>query len=426
MAQFGDNHGGWLLPDRMRVTKGPPLPRKFPLLLGCMCITVVLAVTAIAMLGPLLVALAAALDTSVPVAGQLVTTASVTWAATALLVGPFSDAYGRKPILLLGTGFLATGSLGMGLAPGYAVAVLCSVLMGMGGGMVPPSFVSLVGDIVPAERRPMCIAVLTMQPGVSSVVGVPLGAMLGDFAGWRLPFLVLGGALLAATLMMVLLVPYSRPGRARLDLAGRLRRVAASRLTWCMAGTNALARIAWGVIMTFFPAYLIVTYGLRTVEVALPVAVVALGTTAAPLLGGLVGRSKRRLILTACLLFGAALPGLGAFLLPGWDRWLSVSMAGGCMLLIVPVTTILLILVAETAGASRGALSGVISCSNWSGTATGAALGGVLVAHAGYGALSILIAGAVACGGLLMALAVTDRTVARAREHFRTPQGGGN
>ena len=239
-----------------------------------MSFAVLLAVTGVAAFGPLLVDMAADLNLTVPVAGQLVTTAAATWAATALLVGPFSDTYGRKPILLTGTSFLAVGSSGLAFAPGFAEAIGFSVLIGVGGGMGPPTCIAVIGDIFPAPRKPISIAIITMQPGMSSVVAVPLAAVLGDFAGWRVAFAALGGALLLATLILFLLVPHHRPPAARLDFGGRFRRVAACSVIWAMAGTNILARITWGAVITFFPAFLIVTYGLQIAEVALPVAIV--------------------------------------------------------------------------------------------------------------------------------------------------------
>lgn len=401
------------------MARGSISEKGYTLLLGCMAFAVLLAVTAIAMLGPLLVDMAAALGTTVPVAGQLVTTGASAWAVTALTVGPFSDTYGRKPVLLMGTCCLAAGSLGMGLAPSFAVATGFSVLVGIGGGMVPPTCIALIGDIFPEPRRPMSIAIITTQPGMSSVLGVPLAAVLGDFAGWRVPFYVLAAALLIITLILFVLVPYDRPQATRLNLAGRLRQVAAFPVTWYMAGTNILARVTWGVVITFFPAFLILTYDLKTAAVALPVALVALGATAASLLGGRIGRSTRRLAITATLLLAAAIPGLGVFLL-GWGPWASVALAGLFLLLIVPVTTVLMIVLAETGGSARGALAGVISCSNWGGTALGAAIGGVLVAQIGYGALSYLLVGVILVSGLLMAFTVNDKAVARTREHFST------
>jgi len=48
----------------------------------------------------------------------------------------------------------------------------------------------------------------------------------------------------------------------------------------------------------------------------------------------------------------------------------------------------------------------------------------VLVAQIGYGALSFLLVGAILGSGLLMAFAVNDKAVARAREHFSTSPNG--
>lgn len=399
------------------MSRGNSTEKGYRLLLGCMAFDVLLAVTAIAMAGPLLVDMARSFGTTLPVAGQLVTTAATAWAVTALTVGPFSDTYGRKPVLLTGTCCLAAGSLGMGFAPNFGVASGFCVLIGMGGGMVPPVCIALIGDIFPEQRKPMSIAFITMQPGMSSVVGVPLAALFGDFAGWRVPFIVLGGALVLTALGLVILAPYRRPQSTGLNLGERLRKVATFPVTWYMAGTNLLARVTWGVVITFFPAFLIVTYDLDTADVALPVAIVAIGATAAPVLGGKIGRIDKRLITTAALLLIAAIPGLGAFLL-GWGPWVSVALAGIFLFLMVPVTTVLMIILAEVGGAARGALAGVISFSNWGGTAAGAAIGGALVAQFGFGALSYLLVGAILASGLLMAFAVNDKAVARARDHF--------
>ena len=397
--------------------------KAYPLRLGAMALAVFLAVTAVAMLGPLLVDMAGPLGVTVPAAGQLVTAAAGSWALAALAAGPVSDAYGRKPVLLLGLCLLAAGSFGMGLAPNFAAAMGFGLLVGIGGGMVPPTCVSLAADIAPDARRPMAVAVMTMQPGMSVLLGVPLAAVLGEFAGWRSAFLAVGLALALAALLLCALAPRRRPPARHVSLTGRMRRVIAFPVTWYIAGTNMLARAAWGAVLTFLPAFLIVTYGLRTVEVALPMAFVALWMTAAPLMGGRIGRARRRLPLTAALLLAAAIPGLGVFLLD-WGPWVSVSAAGLFMLLVVPVTTILAILVAEAGGESRGALAGVISSSNWGGAAAGAAIGGALAARFGYGALLFLLAGAVLASGVLMAFAVTERAAARIRARFAPPPDG--
>ncbi|MEM7407119.1 MAG: MFS transporter [Pseudomonadota bacterium] len=387
------------------------------LLLTGMYLAAFLTVTAIAMPGPLLVDMSAAFDTTVPVASQLITLGSVAWGATAVFAGPASDAYGRRPVLLLGVCLMAIGSFGIGFAPGFNTATVFSVLTGMGAGMVPPTCIALIGDTFQDKDKPMAIGILTTSPGVSSVVGVPLAAVLGEFAGWRSPFIAVGFGLIGAALPLFVLVSRRRATAARLALVGRIRWVLACPFTWHVMGANILVRVSWGVLTAFFPAYLILTYGFRTAEVALPIAALSLGAAVAPLLGGRIGLKQKRLVLTAGLLFAAGAPALGVFLLD-WGAWFSVGMAGLVMLLIVPLATVLSIVFAENGGDYRGTLAGVISSTNWTGTAAGAAVGGVLVAHIGYGALSLLLSFCIVGSALIMILFMSEAVVGSARRHF--------
>ena len=62
-------------------------------------------VRAVAMImGPLLVALAAAFETSLAATGQLAPAIGISWGITAPLVGPVSDVYGRRRVSLTGLG----------------------------------------------------------------------------------------------------------------------------------------------------------------------------------------------------------------------------------------------------------------------------------------------------------------------------------
>ena len=180
----------------MTTAQEPPPPANTTILLIAIGCTVFAVLTALSMLGPLLVDMSQDWMTTVPVVAQLVTAAAVAWAATALVVGPFSDAYGRQPILLTGVLLISLASIGTALAPNLATATVFRVLAGVGGGMVPPTCIALIGDIVSVERRAMSVAVVTTQPGLSSVLGVPLVTLLGAYAGWRAAFFAVGGVLL--------------------------------------------------------------------------------------------------------------------------------------------------------------------------------------------------------------------------------------
>ncbi len=89
------------------------------LVLSLLFAAIFLTMTAYLMLAPLLVELAAEFHTSVAIAGQLAAANSITWAITAPLVGPLSDTYGRRLVVLIGLMLMALGILGSVLAWSY-------------------------------------------------------------------------------------------------------------------------------------------------------------------------------------------------------------------------------------------------------------------------------------------------------------------
>jgi MFS transporter, DHA1 family, multidrug resistance protein len=78
-------------------------------LLILLCVAVCLVNLSVLMLGPLLVALAHAFQTSVALVGQLAAATAITWGIADPLAGLVSDAYGRRRILLIGLLLMALG-----------------------------------------------------------------------------------------------------------------------------------------------------------------------------------------------------------------------------------------------------------------------------------------------------------------------------
>src|SRR5215471_16393809 len=113
-------------------------------LLILLCVAVFLVNLAVLMLGPLLVALAHAFQTSVAIVGQLAAATAITWGIVAPLAGPLSDAYGRRHILLSGLLLMAGAAW---LRPG--VALQCSADL-------PPPHWGGCGDRHSHEHRRAC------------------------------------------------------------------------------------------------------------------------------------------------------------------------------------------------------------------------------------------------------------------------------
>ena len=97
------------------------------------------SMTVAVMMGPLLVALASAFDTSVASAGQLAAAIGISWGITAPLVGPVSDIYGRRRVALIGVLLMAAGTLGSILVWDYWGLLACRLVTGVGAAMIPPN-----------------------------------------------------------------------------------------------------------------------------------------------------------------------------------------------------------------------------------------------------------------------------------------------
>ena len=238
-------------------------------------------------------------------------------------------------------------------------------------------------------------------------------------AGER-PSWAVGAALLLCTLLVFLHTPERNAQRQLLVLGSRLRQVGRFSVTWLLAFTNLTVRIAYGLIMTFFPPFLQVTYQLSTAELALPVSIVALGTTCGLFLGGKIGKSQGRLSIAAVTALLATLPGMAAFFLDD-SLWLSVAVTSVFMLLTMPLATLLFVVGVEVGGAARGTLTGVLSGSGYASYAVGAAIGGLAVAHIGYAALSYALVASTLGSSLLLTLLIQTRAEDRARAYFRQP-----
>ena len=161
------------------------------------------------MLGPLLVDIADEFDISVAVAGQLAAATFFSWAIFAPLIGPFSDSFGRRLVALTGLGVMGVCMLAAAFAPNFIVLMFLLMGTGVGGAMIPPNSMAAIIDVVSPERRGRAIGVAQGIMASAVVIGVPVVAVLASVADWRLPFLVVGGLLLATFALSWLWFPKS-------------------------------------------------------------------------------------------------------------------------------------------------------------------------------------------------------------------------
>jgi len=110
----------------------------------------------------------------------------LTFGGLLLLGGKAADRYGRKRVLLLGLGLFGIASLAGGFAqePGHLVAARAA--QGVGAAALAPAALALLTATFPAGRdRIRAFGVWSAMNAAGGALGVLLGGVLTQYAGWR-------------------------------------------------------------------------------------------------------------------------------------------------------------------------------------------------------------------------------------------------
>ena len=124
-----------------------------------------------------------------------------------LFFGPLSDRLGYRLMMLAAMAMLALGMFAGGFFPFYGVILVALFLSGVGKTIFDPTIQAYVSENVPFKRRGFVIGLMEYSWAASTLVGIPLIALLIDRFGWRAPFIVLGGLSLLGMIMLAVVIP---------------------------------------------------------------------------------------------------------------------------------------------------------------------------------------------------------------------------
>jgi DHA1 family chloramphenicol resistance protein-like MFS transporter len=238
------------------------------------------------MLAGLLPELATDLQVSIPQAGLLISAFALGMLVGAPVLAVVTLTWSRRTALLI---FLATFALthvAGALTPNYTVLLITRIV----GAFVYAGFWSVaavtVVALVPSTMRARAMSVVTGGLTIATIVGLPLGTVLGQHLGWRSAFWTVAGLCVLAMAGVLATVPGDRPDPATAPrLADELRVLVDARL-WLAFGTTALVTATILVVFSYLAPLLTQTTGLPTSAVPGVLALYGLGSFIGITVGG--------------------------------------------------------------------------------------------------------------------------------------------
>jgi DHA1 family bicyclomycin/chloramphenicol resistance-like MFS transporter len=180
------------------------------------------------MLVPALPVLATTFGRDISVAQMTVSLYMVGIACSQIIMGPLSDKFGRRPVLLGGIGLMVAASTACIFAETLPQLITARFLQALGGasGMVVSR--AIIRDLYSRDRISSMISLVIAVMMIAQMLSPLTGGLLETAFGWRAIFYLITAASLAITIMIALALPETRGDRIagssfRGDIGGLVR-----------------------------------------------------------------------------------------------------------------------------------------------------------------------------------------------------------
>jgi len=125
----------------------------------------------------------------------------VGFAVVQIVCGPFSDRYGRKPVLVTSLALFCIANLICAVAPTIAVLIAARALQAMGGSGAIVVARAIVRDLYAGERAGRELSLMGSIMALAPIIAPLVGGVLQTALGWRANFFVALAVGLVATLL---------------------------------------------------------------------------------------------------------------------------------------------------------------------------------------------------------------------------------
>ncbi len=240
-----------------------------------------------------------------------------------LFIGPFSDRLGYRNMMVFGMAILGIGMLTVAFSPSYITVMIALLMAGLGKSIFDPAVQAWAGDRVPYHRRAVVIGLLETSWSASTLIGIPLVAVVMNRFGWQSPFMLMGVLGCIGTVALLFIIPKeTEKGRTNPHSAayfGTFLQLLSNRPALGTLGYAFFVSAANDNLFVVYGAWLEKNFGLGLVALGLGTSLIGIAELAGE---GLTAAISDRIGLKRAVLVGLCCSGLSYLLLP----WLGTSL----------------------------------------------------------------------------------------------------
>lgn len=115
------------------------------------------------------------------------------YASGFLLIGPLSDLFGRKRIMVVGLIFLSIITFSIGYVHSFGLLIILRILQGLSASSFPPTAMAYVGEFSSDALRIIGLSFLIMAFSLSTILGQVYGSWISQALSWQWAFWLLAG-----------------------------------------------------------------------------------------------------------------------------------------------------------------------------------------------------------------------------------------
>jgi predicted MFS family arabinose efflux permease len=340
--------------------------------------------------GLLLIDIGKTFNTPVGISGQIRTVSSAISILFALSMGFLSIRYKHKPLLVTGLLIYSLSAVTCGLAPNFTTLLGTYALNGLGFALVNPMVNTLIGELLPVEKRTSVIGYTVAAMALFYVTGSLLTSYIAELAGWRWAFMGLVFPVSALSLILALKAIPSIESKATMGAndvkAGFMAMLSNRSAVACMLGT-ALGITAWNFYLIYGASFWRQRYQLSTTFVSLAMIFSSLSYISGSLLSGRAVKrlGRKTLVIVSALLIGLATI-VATYPPTFWYSYAIGIIASFCAGSMITGFTSLTL---EQIPGFRGTMMSVYSAATGLGQLICASFGGFLLLRYGYNVLGI-------------------------------------